>query len=123
MSIPRRSGTFHPVTPLALRLRAALLTGLFFAGAFGFPLADAALFHRAGHDPYAGVTHVEPHGGAHHADRCTLAQPAAVQRESLGSAQAIRVAPPLVLRTVAPAMCTPHDAELAALQHSRAPPA
>ena len=111
------------MTPLAVRLRAALLAGLFLAGAFGMPLADSALFHRAGHDPYAGVTHVEPHGGAHHADRCTLAQPAAAQRESLGSARAIRVAPAVTVRAALPASCAPHGAELAALQHSRAPPA
>jgi hypothetical protein len=123
LSIPYLPGTFHPVTPLAVRLRAVVLTGLFLAGALGMPLADSALFHRAGHDPYAGVTHVEPHGGAHHADRCTLAQAAAAQRESLGSAKAIRVAPSVAVRTAVPARCAPNGTELTELQHSRAPPA
>ena len=86
-------------------------------------LADAALFHEAGHDPYAGVTHVEAHGGSHHADRCTLAQPCAVQRESLGSAGAIRTVPLLVEYVVAPSAPAPAGAERATLQHSRAPPA
>jgi hypothetical protein len=111
------------VTRLAVRLRASLLSGLFLAGALGMPLADAALFHRAGHDPFAGVTHVEAQGGSHHADRCTLAQPCAIQREALGSAGAIRTVPPLVVAVVSPAAASPAGAEPRALQHSRAPPA
>jgi hypothetical protein len=111
------------VTSPAVRLRAAFLSGLFLLGAVGVSLADAALFHEAGHDPYAGVTHVEARGGSHHADRCTLAQPCAVQRESLGSAGVIRTVPPLVVYTVAPSAPAPVGAEPATLQHSRAPPA
>lgn len=87
------------------------------------PLADATLFHLAGHDPYAGVTHVEALGGTHHADRCTLGQPTAAQREALGSARAIRVLLPVAVRTLGPAATTPHDAVSASLHHSRAPPA
>jgi hypothetical protein len=111
------------VTRLATRLRASLLAGLFLLGALGVPVADGALFHVAGHDPYAGVTHVEARGGSHHADRCTLAQPCAVQRESLGSAGVIRTVPPLVVHTVLPSAPAPAGAEPATLQHSRAPPA
>jgi len=106
-----------------VRLRAALLGALFVIGALGMPVADGLLFHRAGCDPYAGVTHLEPLGGVHHADRCALSAPAIAQREGLGSARAIRVAPPLVVRT-APAIAeAPAPAELIALRHSRAPPA
>ena len=104
-------------------LRAAFLSGLFLLGALGVSLADAALFHEAGHDPYFGVTHVEAQGGSHHADRCTIAQPCAVPRESLGSAGVIRTVPPLVVYTVTPSAPAPAGADLAALQHSRAPPA
>ena len=111
------------MTRLAVRLRATLLAGLFLAGALGIPLADGALFHLAGHDPDAGVIHVEAQGGTHHADRCTLAQPAAAQREALGSCKAIRITLSLVVRSVAPAAAAPHDAESVTLQHSRAPPA
>ena len=106
-----------------MRLRAAFLSGLFLLGAVGVPLADAALFHVAGHDPYAGVTHLEAQGGSHHADRCTLAQSCAVQREALGSAGVIRTVPLLVAYAVAPSVTAPAGAEPAALQHSRAPPA
>ena len=111
------------MTSRAVRLRSSVLSALFLLGALGFPLADGALFHRAGHDAYAGVTHVEAHGGAHHADRCTLAQPCAVQRESLGSAGAIRTVPPLVVYATSPAATAPAGAEPTALQDSRAPPA
>jgi hypothetical protein len=100
-----------------------LLSGLFVLGALGVPLADGALFHVAGHDVYAGVTHVEAHGGAHHADRCTLAQPTAVQREALGSVGAIRTVPPLVVYAMSPAATAPGGAEPTALHQSRAPPA
>jgi len=111
------------VTPLALRLRAALLFGLFLIGTLGVPLADAAMFHLAGQDPCAGITHIEAHGGLHHADRCTLAQPAAAQRDALGSAEAIRVAPPQAEHAGVPDAATLADNESASLQHSRAPPA
>jgi hypothetical protein len=111
------------VTSRAVRLRSSLLSALFLLGALGFPLADGALFHMAGHDPFADVTHVEATGGAHHADRCALAQPVAPQQESLGSDQSLRVPPPLVLRIEAPAAAAPHDAAACRLQHSRAPPA
>lgn len=111
------------MTRLAVRFRAAFLAGLFLLGAVGVSLADAALFHEAGHDPYAGVTHVEAQGGSHHADRCTLAQHCAVQRESLGSAGVIRTVPPLVVYVVLPSSPAPAGAEPVTLQHSRAPPA
>jgi len=87
------------------------------------PMADGALFHRAGHDPYAGVTHLEPLGGLHHADRCTLNAAAVAQREGLGSARALRVAPLLVVRSTPSITEAPAPAELIALRHSRAPPA
>jgi hypothetical protein len=108
---------------LHARLRPTLLAVLCFSGTLGLPLTDAAMFHLAGQDPCAGVTHLEAHGGAHHADRCTLAQPCAVQRESLGSAGAIRTVPPLVVYAMSPAATAPAGAEPTALQHSRAPPA
>jgi hypothetical protein len=111
------------VTSRAVRLRSSLLSALFLLGALGFPLADGALFHVAGHDPFANVTHVEATGGTHHADRCTLAQPVAPQQESLGSAEPLRVPPPLALRIEAPAAAAPCDADTNRLQHSRAPPA
>jgi hypothetical protein len=111
------------VNRLAVRLRAGLLFGLFLTGTLGVPLTDAALFHLAGQDPCAGVTHIEAHGGLHHADRCSLAQPAAAQREALGSSKAIKVSPHLLLRTDALSTRAPHSAEWVTLQHSRAPPA
>ena len=111
------------MTRLAVRLRAALLFCLFLLGTLGVPLADAAMFHLAGQDPCAGITHVEAHGGLHHADRCTLAQPAAAQRAALGSAKAIRVALPQAERAGLPDAVTPTDIASASLQHSRAPPA
>lgn len=123
LSIPSRSRTFHFVIILARRLRAALILGVFLTGTFGVPIADAAMFHLAGRDPCAGVTHIEAHGGQHHADHCTLAQPVAAQRESIGSAQAVRVAPPMAARAITPDAAVPTDTELVALQHSRAPPA
>jgi hypothetical protein len=111
------------VTRRAVRLRSSLLSALFLLGALGLPLADGALFHMAGHDPFADVVHVEATGGAHHADRCTLAQPVAPQQESLGSAQPLRVPPLLALQIEAPAAVPPCDADAGRLQHSRAPPA
>lgn len=111
------------MTRLAVRLRAALFFGLFLTGTLGVPLTDAAMFHLAGQDPCAGITHIEAHGGFHHADRCTLAQPAAEQRAALGSAKAIRVAPPEAERAGVPAVVAPTDIELASFQYSRAPPA
>lgn len=111
------------MTPPAVRLRSALLALVFVIGALGMPVADAALFHRAGHDPYAGVTHMEPLGGVHHADRCVLSAPAVAQREGLGSARAIRVAPPLHVRLAPTIVAAPARTDLVALQRSRAPPA
>ena len=111
------------MTRLAVRLRAGLLFGLFVLWTLGVPLTDAAMFHLAGRDPCAGVTHIEAHGGLHHADRCTLAQPAAEQRDALGSAEAIRVAPPQAERSGVLAVVAPTAIEPASSQHSRAPPA
>ena len=111
------------MTNRAVRLRSSLLFACFLLGALGFPLADGALFHMAGHDPFADVIHVEATGGSHHADRCTLAQPVAPQQESLGSAQPLRVPPPLARRLEAPATAAPCNADASRLQHSRAPPA
>ena len=100
-----------------------MLALLFLAGVLGMPVADGLLFHRAGGDPYAGVTHLEPLGSTHHADRCALQAPAMAQREGLGSARAIRVAPPLAIRIAPTIAAAPVAAELIALRHSRAPPA
>jgi hypothetical protein len=111
------------VNRLTVRLRSALLFGLFLAGSLGVPVADAATFHMAGRDPCAGVTHLEAQGTSHHADRCALAQPTAAQREALGSAKAVRMAPPVVAHVVTPSSAVPHSAALVTLQHSRAPPA
>jgi hypothetical protein len=106
-----------------VRFRAALLGALFIIGALGTPVADGLLFHRAGSDPYAWVTHLEPLGSTHHAERCALQAPAMAQREGLGSSRAIRVAPPLVVRSTPAIAAAPAAAELIALRHSRAPPA
>jgi len=111
------------VTHPTIRLRAALLALLFVIGALGMPVADAALFHRAGHDPFAGITHMEPLGVVHHADRCVLSAPAVAQREDLGSARAIRVAPPLHIRLTPTIVAAPAATDLIALERSRAPPA
>lgn len=109
--------------PLAVRLRSALLVGLFLAGSLGLPVADAATFHLAGHDPCAGLTHLEAQGISHHADRCTLAQPTAAQREDLGSAHTADVVQPPTTRALVPSPARPRSAALLTLQHSRAPPA
>jgi len=111
------------VLTLSRRLRAALALGVFLSGTLGLPLADGAMFHLAGRDPCAGVTHVEAHGGLHHADRCTLAQPVAAQRESVGSAQVVRNVPPMTDRAPAREAAAPPATVLVTLQHSRAPPA
>lgn len=107
----------------ASRLRTAALTALFLAGAFGMPLADAALFHRAGHDPYSGVVHVEQHGDAHHGDRCTLAQPIPPQVTGLPSSDIIQSAPPVECRTALAPTPAPRSADTPSTQQSRAPPA
>jgi hypothetical protein len=86
-------------------------------------MADGLCFHRAGADPYADVTHLEPLGDAHHADRCALSAPAVAQREDLGSARAIRVAPPLHVRVTPTIVAAPAATDLIALERSRAPPA
>ncbi|HMU60470.1 MAG TPA: hypothetical protein PKA66_01700 [Gemmatimonadales bacterium] len=111
------------MTRLPIRLRSALLVGLFLAGSLGLPVADAATFHLAGHDPCAGLTHLEPQGSSHHADRCTLAQPAAAQHEDLGSARTADIALPPATRIMAPSSARPRSAAPLTLQHSRAPPA
>jgi len=111
------------VTQPVVRLRAVLLAALFVIGALGMPVADGLLFHRAGADPYAGVTHLEPLGSTHHAERCALVAPAMAQREGLGSAPALRVPAPLAVRTAPLIAEAPAPAELIALRHSRAPPA
>ena len=110
------------MTPLAVRLRAAFLSGLFLLGAVGIALADAALFHEAGHDPYAGVTHVEPLGATHHGDRCTLGVPQAPSHTAPqvdGSVIATR-GPESPVRP-RPAT-TPRSTDFSALPRSRAPP-
>jgi len=111
------------VTRPGQRLRAILGTALFLVGAFGLPLADAAFFHRAGHDPYAGTTHFEGQGGDHHADRCALDKPLLPQRESLGSTGIVRVVPPVAVRIALPASSVAEPLQTVTLQHSRAPPA
>lgn len=111
------------MTTLLRRFGALSLLGLFLAGTIGLPVADAALFHLAGQDPCAGVTHVEAQGDQHHADRCTLAQPLAPQQESLGSRDAVRITPPAAAPAVVPVAALPADLAPATLQHSRAPPA
>ncbi|MEZ4413305.1 MAG: hypothetical protein R2910_10005 [Gemmatimonadales bacterium] len=111
-----------PASPLAC-LRAAFCASLFLAGALGVPLADAATFHLVGHDPCAGLTHLEAQGSSHHADRCTLAQPTAAQRESLGSARTADIVLPSATRSMVPSAARPQSAAALALQHSRAPPA
>jgi len=111
------------VTTLLRRLRACSLLGLLLAGTIGLPVADAALFHLAGQDPCAGTTHIEAHGNQHHADRCVLARPVVAQRESLGSAEAVRIAPPMAVPAIAEDARLPADAAFFTLQHSRAPPA
>lgn len=111
------------MTSPATRLRAALLCALFLAGTGGVPVADAAFFHVAGQDPCAGITHVEAQGSAHHADRCTLAQPTAAQRHDLGSADTSTLTPPPANRAIEPSAASPRSAMFLTLQHSRAPPA
>lgn len=123
MSHARRPGNFLSVTRLGTRLRSGFLFGLFLAGSLGVPLADAAVFHLADKDPCAGITHVEPQGGSHHADRCTLAQPTAAQRAAIDSTKAVRVAPPLAIRIVVPSATALLSTAFVTLQHSRAPPA
>lgn len=123
MSKARRPGTFHLVSSLTARLRSALLCGLFLLGTLGVPLADGAMFHVAGQDPCAGVTHVEAQGGSHHADRCTLAQPAAAQRQGIGSAHTVGIPLPLASRIIARSAASPQSTAFINLQHSRAPPA
>jgi len=81
------------------------------------------MFHVAGQDPCAGITHVEAHGNSHHADRCTLALPVLAQREALGSASVVRAAPPTEERHLASIAPPPTIADLGSSQHSRAPPA
>jgi len=111
------------VTRPGQRLRAFLGTGLFLVGVLGLPLTDAALFHRAGHDPYAGTTHFEGQGGDHHADRCALDKPVLPQRESLGSNGIVREAAPVAVRIALPASLAPVSIQVVTLHHSRAPPA
>jgi hypothetical protein len=111
------------VTRLPVRLRSALLVGLFLVGSLGLPVADAATFHLAGHDPCAGLTHLEAQGSSHHADRCTLAQPTAAQREDLGSARTADIGQPAPTRIMLPSAARFRSAALLTLQHSRAPPA
>ncbi len=111
------------MTRLAVRLRAAFLSGLFLLGAVGVSLADAALFHEAGHDPFAGIIHVEPHGGAHHADRCTLAQPVPPQAMGIPAFDVIQSVPPVERHAaLAPAPAL-RSTDPSALQRTRAPPA
>jgi hypothetical protein len=110
------------VTSRAVRLRSSLLSALFLLGALGFPLADGALFHVAGHDVYAGVTHVEAHGGAHHADRCTLGLSQAPslstpQIDGSGLSDQLPEAPATSRSTD-----TPRSTDCPALPRSRAPP-
>lgn len=123
LSAVGRPSTFQPMQSRPTRFPALILFGLFLAGAFGLPLTDAALFHRAGHDPYAGTVHVEDRGGVHHADHCALGQSVLPQREALGCAGIARVAPPVASPVVLPAPLAPDASEPVTLQHSRAPPA
>jgi len=111
------------VNLLAVQLRSALLLGLFLAGTFGIPVADAATFHMAGQDPCAGITHVESQGSSHHADRCTLSQPTVAQRQDLGSTHAITISLPTANRVIAPSAASPRSEAFVTLQQSRAPPA
>jgi hypothetical protein len=111
-----------PASPFA-SLRAAFCASLFLAGALGVPLADAGTFHLAGSDPCAGLTHLEPQGSSHHADRCTLAQPAAAQHQDLGSFHTADIPLPTATRAMVPSTACPRSAAFLTLQHSRAPPA
>lgn len=107
----------------ASRFRALLCTGLFLVGALGFPLTDAALFHRAGHDPFAGVVHVEPQGNAHHGDRCALARPIAPTASGISSFDAIQAAPPVECRATLLPPVEPRSADTPSSHRTRAPPA
>jgi hypothetical protein len=110
------------VTRLASRLRAGLLVALFFTGALGIPLADGAMFHLSGRDPFAGVTHFEPPGATHHADRCALSPPRAPSQ----SASRVDSAPFALLAPNAAAVLAPAEAprstDVTHLPRSRAPP-
>ena len=119
-----RPGTFHPVTPPAVRLRAALLAALFVIGALGMPVADGAAVPRAGCDPTPASRTSKPLGGIHHADRCALPAPAIAQREGAGQ----RPRHPRRAAARRPHHTDPRRGAvpptgLIALQHSRAPPA
>lgn len=110
------------MTPLAVRLRASLLFGLFALGTLGVPLTDAALFHLAGQDACAGITHIEAHGGLHHADRCTLGLPQAPSLptpriDGSGLSGQMPEAPATSRSTD-----TPRSTDNPALPRSRAPP-
>jgi hypothetical protein len=110
------------VTAPAVRLRAAFLSGLFLLGAVGVSLADAALFHEAGHDPYAGVTHLESRGGSHHADRCALAVPHAPSQSAPQIDRAvIALGEPVAGRALCPTDAAPLTGPTSP-HRSRAPP-
>ncbi|HEX5005296.1 MAG TPA: hypothetical protein VFV65_08260 [Gemmatimonadales bacterium] len=106
-----------------MRSRSLLLLGLFLLGSLGVPLTDGALYHLAGKDPCAGLTHVEAQGSAHHADRCTLAQPSAPQQTAAGSGESVRISQPVATAVGgAPTSAFPAS-PLHSIRHSRAPPA
>ena len=110
------------MTPLAVRFRAAFLCGLFLLGAVGISLADAALFHEAGHDPYAGVTHLESRGTTHHADRCALAVPHAPSQSAPRIDRAIiALGEPRANRALCPTDASPSTGPTSP-HRSRAPP-
>jgi hypothetical protein len=110
------------VTPFAPRLRAGLLVALFFTGALGIPLADGAMFHLAGRDPFAGVTHFEPPGATHHADRCALAPPQAPsQSPSRVDGAVFALLAPDAAAVLEPVEA-PRSTDVTHLPRSRAPP-
>lgn len=111
------------MNPIAVRCRSLLLLGVFLLGSLGVPLADGVVYHLAGKDPCAGLTHVEAQGSTHHADRCTLAQPTAPQQTAAGSSESTRVSLPAPTRMAASTTWTAPRSTVHRLQHSRAPPA
>jgi hypothetical protein len=105
------------------RLVAFLLLGVFLGAGTSVPGPDVLFHHLNGHADQLR-THLDPAGGCGgHAERCTLG------RAATGAGAAITPAPVLSTRateTPPPALAAAVgtvSADLAALPHSRAPPA
>jgi hypothetical protein len=105
------------------RLLAFLLLTIFLGAGTTVPGPDALFHHLNGHADQLR-THLDPAGGCSgHAEKCTLGRAAtgagaAIAHAPVLSTQAAEVPPPAVAAAVGIVL-----ADLAALPHSRAPPA